>query len=126
MDRMSKKSGEEIPQILPCFKTHARGPRWSRDTLGNDRIVAVASEGLETERVDFGAPEVKSGRHVQAKEMATMRPERSARPTPRLQHFEELQVTGQPVAMNGIEEEDISVAAQPAVPVEQVGLCGGK
>jgi hypothetical protein len=55
-----KKSGEEIPQTLPCFKTDARDLRWGRDALGNDRIVAIAPEGLETERVDFGAAEPES------------------------------------------------------------------
>ena len=55
-----KKSGEEIPQTLPCFKTDARDLRRGRDTLGNNRIVAVAPEGLKTERVDFGAAEPES------------------------------------------------------------------
>ena len=52
-----KKSGEEIPQILPRFKTDARDLRRGRDALRNDRIVAIAAEGLETERVDLGAAE---------------------------------------------------------------------
>ena len=112
--------------MLPCLETDTGDLRRGRDALRNNRIVVVAAEGLKTKRVDFGAPEAKSGDHVQAEEMATMRPERRTRPAPLLQQFDELQVAGQPVAMNGIEEEDISVAAQAAVPVEQIGLCGRK
>src|SRR5215472_2005224 len=67
-----EKSGEQIAQMLPCLKTDAGDLRRGRDTLGNDRIVAVAAERLETKRVDFGAPEAKSGDHVQAEEMTTM------------------------------------------------------
>ena len=67
-----EKSGEQIAQLLPCLKTDAGDLRQGRDTLGNDRIVAVAAEGLETKRVDLGTPEAKSGHHVE--EMTTMRP----------------------------------------------------
>src|SRR5262249_28089496 len=100
--------------------------RRGRDTLGNDRIVAVAAERLGKKRGDFGAPEAKSGDPVQAEKMTTKRPESPARPAPLLPHLETLQGAAQPVAKNGIEEEDISVAAQAAVPIEQIGLCGGK
>jgi len=72
-----KKSGEEIPQIWPRFKTDARDLRRGRDAL---RIVPIAAEGLETERVDLGTAEPKRGDDVEAKEMAAMRPERRARP----------------------------------------------
>jgi hypothetical protein len=121
-----KKSGEEIPQTLPCFKTDARDLRRDRDTFRNDRIVAIAAEGLETERVDFGAAEPESGYDMQAKEMAAMRPERSARPAALFQHLDDLQVARQAVAMDRIENEDVSAAAQSAMPVEQIGLCRGE
>jgi hypothetical protein len=61
-----KKSGEEIPQILPCFKTDAGYLRRGRDTLGNDCVVAIAAEGLETEGVDLGAAEPEGGYDMQA------------------------------------------------------------
>jgi len=121
-----KKSGEEIPQILPCLKTDARDLRRDRDTLGNDCIVAVAAEGLETERVDLGAAESESGYDMPAEEMAAMRPERRARPAALFQQLDNLQVAGQAIAMDGIEKEDVSAATQSAVPVEHIGLCRGE
>ena len=75
-----KKRSEEISQTLPGFKSDARNLRRGGDTLGNDCIVAIAAEGLETKRVDFGAAEPESGYDMQAEEMAAMRPERRARP----------------------------------------------
>src|SRR6516165_7624407 len=121
-----KKSGEEIPQILPCFETDARDLRRGRDALRNDLIVPIAAEGLETERVDLGTAEPKRGDDVEAKEMAAMRPERRARPAALFEHLDNLQVARQAVTMDGIEKEDVSVTTQSAVPIEQIGLCRGE
>src|SRR6516165_703684 len=84
-----KKSGEEIPQIWPRFKTDARDLRRGRDAL---RIVPIAAEGLETERVDLGTAEPKRGDDVEAKEMTPMRPERRARPAALFEHLDNLHV----------------------------------
>jgi hypothetical protein len=74
------KSGEEIPLILSCFKADS-GELWrGRDTFGNDCIVAIAAEGLETEWVDLGTAKLQCSYDVQAEEMAAMRPERRTRP----------------------------------------------
>jgi hypothetical protein len=64
---------ELVPQALPCFKTDAGDLRRGRDTFGDDGVVGVAGEGLETKRVDLGAPEPKRGHDVQAEEMAAVR-----------------------------------------------------
>jgi hypothetical protein len=121
-----KKSGEEIPQIVPCFKTDARDLQRGRDALRNDRIVPIAAEGLETERVDLGTAEPKRGDDVEAKEMAAMWPERRARPAALFEHLDNLQVARQAVTMDGIEKEDVSVTTRSAVPIEQIGLCRGE
>jgi len=121
-----KKSGEEIPQLLSCFKTDARNLRRGRDALRNDRIIPIAAEGLETKRVDLGTAEPKRGDDVEAKEMAAMRPERRARPAALFEHLDNLQVARQAVTMDGIEKEDVSVTTQSAVPIEQIGLCRGE
>src|SRR6516225_2119496 len=87
-----KKSGEEIPQLLSCFKTDARDLRRGRDALRNDRIIPIAAEGLETKRVDLGTAEPKRGDDVEAKEMTPMRPERRARPAALFEHLDNLHV----------------------------------
>ena len=74
-----------------------------RDTLGNDCVVTIAAEGLETERVDLGAAEPEGGYDMQAEEMAAMRPERRAWPAAFFQHLDNLQVAGESVTMDGIE-----------------------
>ena len=78
-----KKSGEEIPQIWPRFKTDARDLRRGRDAL---RIVPIAAEGLETERVDLGTAEPKRCYNMQAEEMAAVWPEGAVSVRRRLQH----------------------------------------
>jgi hypothetical protein len=62
------------------FKADARELRRGRETLSNDCIIAITTEGLEAERVNFGAAESESGYDMQAKEMAAMRPESRALP----------------------------------------------
>jgi hypothetical protein len=74
------KSDEKIQQILLRFKADARELRRGPETLSNDCIIAITTEGLEAERVNFGAAESESGYDMQAKEMAAMRPESRALP----------------------------------------------
>ena len=58
--------------------------------------------------------------------MAAVRPEGPARPPPLLQAPDDVQVSGNPVAVDGIEQEDVPVAPQPPVPIEEPGLRRGE
>src|SRR5215472_13457478 len=59
---------------------------------------------------------------MQAEEMATVWPEGGAWPAAPLQQPDDLQISGQAVAMDRIKNQDVSVAPQSAMPVEQIGL----
>lgn len=63
---------------------------------------------------------------MQTEEMPTVRPKCSPRPAARFEHLDNLQVAGKPVAVDGIERQDISVAPETGIPVEELGLRRGE
>jgi hypothetical protein len=44
-------------------------------------------------------------------------------PAVRLKKLDDLQIAGQAIAMDGIEQEEVPVAPQSAIPVEELGRC---
>ena len=71
-------------------------------------------------------PETEGRCDVQTEEMPTVRPKRSPRPAARFEHFDNLEVAGKPIAVDRIEQQDIAVAPQAGIPVEELGLRRGE
>jgi hypothetical protein len=58
--------------------------------------------------------------------MPTVRPKCSPRPAARFERFDNLKVAGKPIAVDGIEQQDIAVAPQTGIPIEELGLRRGE
>src|SRR6516165_2187356 len=54
--------------------------------------------------------------------MSAMRPERPPWPAAGFERLHDVQVSGQPIAVDRIEQQDVTVAPQAGVPVEEPGL----
>ena len=63
---------------------------------------------------------------VQAEEMSAMGPECRARPPASCKMVDDLQKPRNAVAMNGIEEKDVAIAAKATVTIEQRQLCASR
>jgi len=63
---------------------------------------------------------------MEAEEVAAMRPEGRTLPSARLHRLNDLEIAGQAVAMDGIEQQDVAVAAQATMAVEQPRLGRGE
>jgi len=59
---------------------------------------------------------------MQTEEMPAVWPECSPRPAARLERFHNLKVAGKPIAVDGIEQEDVPVSPQARIAVEELGL----
>ena len=104
------------------FEPNAGSCRRLSEATDDCHIITVTAKWVETKRVYLGAPETEGRHDMQTKEMPTVRPKRSARPAACFEHFDNLQVAGKPVAVDGIEQQDISVATQAGITVKELGL----
>jgi hypothetical protein len=102
----------DVSEASLQFEPNAGNRRRFCRANDDPHIIAVTAEWLEATRVYLGAPEAEGRYDMQTKEMPTVRPKCSPRPAARLEHFDNLQVAGKPVAVDGIEQQDISVAPQ--------------
>jgi hypothetical protein len=85
------------------------------DRQGGRRAV----ERVEGQRVDLGATEAESGDQVEAEQVAAVRPERVPGPAGSGERVDDPQVAGQAVTVHGIEKQNVAIAPQARVPVEQ-------
>jgi hypothetical protein len=108
------------------FEPNAGNRRRCCRANDDPHIIAVTAEWLEAKRVYLGAPEAEGRCDVGTEEMPTVRPKCSPRPVARFEHFDNLQIAGKPIALDGIEQQDIAVAPQAVIPAEELGLRRGE
>jgi len=117
---------EGVSEASLQFKPNAGNRRRCCRANDDPHIIAVTAEWLEAKRVYLGAPEAEGRCDMQTEEMTTVRPKCSPRPAARFEHFDNLKVAGKPIAVNRIEQQDIAVAPQTGIPIEELGLRRGE
>src|SRR5215831_6628293 len=122
---IAQKRLEGVSEASLQFEPNAGNRRRFCRANDDPHIIAVTAEWLEAKRVYLGAPEAEGRCDVQTEEVPTVRPKCSPRPAPRFEHFDNLQVAGKPIAVDRIEQQDIAVAPQAGIPVEELGLRRG-
>ena len=122
INRTSKAAGRLTPRRcvggFASVRTQCREPSAVLSVNDDPHNVAVTAERLEAKRVYLGAPEAEGRCDMQTEEMPTVRPKCSPRPAARFEHFDNLKVAGKPVAVDGIEQQDIAVAPQAGTAVK--------
>ena len=111
-----------MPEASLQFEPDTGNHRRFRGAGDDRRIIAVAGERLEAERVYLGAAEGEGGHHMQTEEMPAVRPERPPRPAAGLERRHDVQVSGKPIAVDRIEQQDVTIAPQAGMSVEEPGL----
>ena len=113
---------EGVAEVSLQFEPNAGSCRRLSEAIDDCHIITVTAKWLETKRVYLGAPEAEGRCDMQTEEMTTVRPKCSPRPAARFEHFDNLKVAGKPIAVDGIEQEDVPVSPQARIAVEELGL----
>src|SRR5579872_1802161 len=115
MVSVSRKGAEHAEQIRLPLEADARGLGGRRLPVRERRVVGESSERLEAQRVDLSAAEPEGADDMQAEQVPSMGPERGAGPAVRFEVLDDPQVPRQPIAVDGVEQQNIALGPESAV-----------
>ena len=120
--RKSKHAAQQRRDADVRLEADTRRLRQVGHAIHDASAFGHAAEGLEGERIQLGAAQPQSRRHMQAEQVPAMRPERPRGPAARQEFLDDSNIGRQAVAMRGIEDQYIAIRTQAAMPRQQARL----